>query len=106
MRKERLVYSLIISFVIFVSCATVGKDFPGRDMVKNIQTGKTTKLEILDMFGAPYRRGIEDGDETWTYVYWKVNLIGSKYSKDLYIHFDKNSIVRSYSYNNNFPGAE
>src|SRR3990170_112203 len=100
MRKERLVYSLIISFVIFVSCATVGKDFPGRDMVKNIQTGKTTKLEILDMFGAPYRRGIEDGDETWTYVYWKVNLIGSKYSKDLLggdievVRRDERKIVR------------
>ena len=75
--------SLIIFFAIIVSCATVGNDFPGRDRVKNIQQGKTTKLEILDMFGAPYRRGMENGDETWTYVYWKVNIFAGKYSKDL-----------------------
>lgn len=106
MKREWLILGLIISCVILASCVTIGKDFPDRDMVKKIQTGKTTKLEILDMFGPPYRRGMEDGDETWSYVYWKGNLFGGKYSKDLYIRFEKNSVVRSYSYGNNFPDAE
>jgi outer membrane protein assembly factor BamE (lipoprotein component of BamABCDE complex) len=106
MKRVEMVMGLLISFVILSSCATVGKDFAGRDTVKKIHTGKTTKLEILDMFGAPYRRGMEDSDETWTYVYWKFSLFGSKHAKDLYIRFDKNGSVLSYSYNNNFPGPE
>ena len=40
------------------------------------------------MFGLPYRRGIEDGDSTWTYLHYKVRLFGEHMrTRDLYRPF-------------------
>jgi hypothetical protein len=83
-------------------CATVGRDFPSERVV-DITNGKTTKTDLLAQFGRPYRRGIEDGDSTWTYVCYKIRLIGGQSkTRDLYIRFDGN-VVRSYTYNADVP---
>jgi hypothetical protein len=88
--------------VTIMGCATVGRDFPARH-VEEIVNGETTKSDLLALFGRPYRRGIEDGDSTWTYLHYKVRLIGGQTrTRDLYIRFD-GEIVRSYTYNADVP---
>lgn len=83
-------------------CATVGRDFPSQ-RVADIRKGETTKKDLLRIFGRPYRRGIEDGDSTWTYLRYKVSLVGGQTStRDLYIRFDGDR-VRSYTYNADAP---
>lgn len=83
-------------------CATVGREFPFDD-VENIVNNETTKSDLLAMFGRPYRRGIEDGDSTWTYLHYKVRFIGGQTrTRDLYIRFE-GEIVRSYTYNADVP---
>lgn len=83
-------------------CATVGRDFPSQ-RVADIRKGETTKQDLLKSFGRPYRRGIEDGDSTWTYLRYKVSLIGGQSrTRDLYIRFDGDR-VRSYTYNADTP---
>lgn len=85
-----------------LGCATVGRDFPSQSVV-DIRNGKTTKSELLARFGRPYRRGIEDGDSTWTYVHYKIRLIGGQsHTRDLYVRFD-GDVVRSYTYNSDVP---
>ena len=85
-----------------VGCATVGRDFPSEKVV-DITKGRTTKSELLALFGRPYRRGIEDGDSTWTYVHYKIRLIGGQtQTRDLYIRFDGDR-VSSYTYNSDVP---
>ncbi|MBI1986817.1 MAG: outer membrane protein assembly factor BamE [Nitrospinae bacterium] len=100
----RALIPLIIALVLggTVGCFTMGRDFAGKDAINRIQIGKTTKLELMETFGSPYRTGVEDGDQTWTYAYWKVR-IGKVYTRDLYVKFDKNDVVKSYSYNTNLP---
>ena len=84
-----------------LSCATIGHRFPP-EKVAGIKNGETTKAQLLGDFGLPYRRGIEDGDSTWTYVYYKVRLFGENLrTRDLYLRFDADGRVRSYTYNSN-----
>jgi len=83
----------------FSGCATVGRSFPP-DRVQSIEIGQTTKLQLMGLFGMPYRRGIDDGDSTWTYVHYKFRLFGEHLrSRDLYLRFDPQGRVKSYSYN-------
>ncbi len=98
---ERLVAMLVLAGIIFAGCATIGRDFAYR-RVADLRVGETTKGEMLGRFGLPYRRGIEDGDSTWTYVHYKFKLFGETLrTRDLYVRFDRNDIVRSFTYNSN-----
>ncbi|HAP67152.1 MAG TPA: hypothetical protein DCQ99_04980 [Nitrospinae bacterium] len=101
----RKIFALFLLLFIFSGCATVGEDF-NIAFVKQIEKGKTTKQEIINSFGLPFRKGIDNGDITWTYVYNKWSAGGTTYSKDLYIIFDKYGIVRSYVFNSNIPGED
>lgn len=84
-----------------LSCATIGHRFPPEN-VALIRNGETTKSQLLGQFGLPYRRGIEDGDSTWTYVYYKFRLFGENLrTRDLYLRFGPDGVVRSYTYNSN-----
>ena len=103
-RSRRTVWALAVVVLLAVDggCATVGRDFPPQ-RVQEIRLGETTKTDLLAMFGRPYRRGIEDGDSTWTYVHYKIRLIGGQSrTRDLYIRFEGET-VRSYTYNADVP---
>lgn len=102
--RWRALISLMAALVLMgtAGCLAGGRNFPGREAIDRIQIGKTTKLELMETFGTPYRMGVDDGDQTWTYAYWKIG-VGKVYTRDLYIVFDKNDVVKSYSYNTNLP---
>ena len=81
-------------------CFTVGNNFPSRP-VRKIEKSVTTKPEIEKLFGDPFRKGLDDGYESWTYVYNRWNLFSTTRSKDLYVVFNRDGTVRSYTYNSN-----
>jgi hypothetical protein len=92
---------LIISSIVIVfssGCATVGHDFPA-DQVQKIQIGKTTREEIRTMFGEPWRVGLEDGLETWSYGKYRYAMFSEKDAKDLVVRFTADNIVESYTFN-------
>jgi hypothetical protein len=81
-----------------ISCMpTVGKAFPV-DKVRQIEVEKTTMEEVRQMFGEPWRTGLEDGKRTWTYGEYGVNI-----SRDLVIRFDDQNVVKSYSFSSSAP---
>lgn len=90
---------------IISSCATVGKNFPSRH-VADIKIGEFTKADIREEYGSPWRKGIEDGNETWTYGYYHYKLIGRTSTKDLVIRFDEKGRVTSYSFNESTGGKK
>jgi hypothetical protein len=97
---------LTITFFALLSvaagCATIGRNFPAEG-IQEIRPGVTTKMDLLTGFGRPYRRGIEDGDSTWTYLHYKLRLIfGTTRTRDLYIRFNGDT-VSSYTYNADEP---
>lgn len=79
-------------------CANVGREFAaGR--VGEIEIGKTTREEVRQLFGAPWRVGSEDGRQTWSYGRYQYRLIGENDSQDLVIRFNKDGTVGSYTFN-------
>ena len=91
-----LLFSVLI--LILASCATVGRQFPTGD-VQRIVIGTTTKQTVTDIFGPPWRIGLEDGTRTWTYGYYKYRLFGESTTYDLVVRFNDSGIVTSYSFN-------
>ena len=86
--------------LLALGCLTVGAEFQDAD-IPAIERGETTKEQIEDWFGPPYQRGLEDGQETWTYLYLKRPLSGKTLSRELHIRFDEQGKVESYSYTTN-----
>jgi len=79
------------------ACMTVGQEFAS-SRVMEIEIGKTTKQDLLAMFGKPWRIGREDGAQTWTYGHYHYPLFGEASTRDLLIRFDNHGVVRSYTF--------
>lgn len=92
-------FGILMIFVLLLSsCATVGRDF-NVSRVTNIKIGETRQDEIRAMFGAPWRVGIEDGKQTWTYGKYIYRVFSESSTQDLVIRFDEKGIVSSYTFN-------
>ena len=89
---------LLLSLVVFSGCATIGRDFAA-SAVQKIQIGKTTQNDIQTMFGSPWRTGIEDGKQTWTYGKYHYSIFSEPSAQDLVVRFDNKGVVSSYTYN-------
>ena len=82
---------------------TVGRPFPV-EPVAGIEQGQTTRGEILDLFGTPWRTGVEDGQKVWTYAHYKYGLGGQSLARDLVVRFDDQGVVASYAFSSTVPG--
>ena len=102
--KETSAFLTVLAACFFLinGCVSMGRDFPV-DSVPKIQQGKTTQQDILRMFGPPWRTGIEDGKTVWTYGRYNYYLLGGSNTYDLVIHFNKENVVESYTYNTSSP---
>ena len=83
--------------LILSGCATTGRVFPEAS-VKQIVIGQTTKADIKTIFGAPWRTGLENGTETWTYGHYRYSAFKETQSSDLVVRFDHKGLVESYAY--------
>lgn len=90
---------IILNLVFQAGCMNLhaGFDFP-EEQVPNIQIGKTTKEEIRKLFGEPWRIGLENGKETWTYGKYSYRGSTETAAKDLVVRFTSNDLVESYTF--------
>jgi outer membrane protein assembly factor BamE (lipoprotein component of BamABCDE complex) len=93
---------MLLSLVVLSGCATIGHDFAATEVPK-IQIGKTTQTDIMSMFGSPWRTGMEDGKQTWTYGKYHYSLFEDASAQDLVVRFDSKGAVTSYTYNTTEP---
>ncbi len=99
-RRMRLgVIAMLLTWVslLVAGCATVGRDFPTNRVV-DIRMEETTQEQIRDMFGDPWRVGVEDGRTTWTYGKYRYRLFGEDSTTDLVVRFNQAGHVVSYSF--------
>src|SRR5712691_4923751 len=73
-RRAGMLGLVCLSFIVS-SCMTVGQEFP-ESHVSDIRIGKTTQTEVRNMFGSPWRVGVENGQRTWTYGKYHYQLVG------------------------------
>ena len=98
-------YSIIWIFgvlLLFSGCGTTGKDFDD-SRIQKIVNGISNKNEIKVLLGEPFKIGVQNGFETWTYEYNEYNMIGPSRSKDAIIVFTPDGIVKSHQYMVNEP---
>ena len=102
MKKKQL--KTVMFLVIFLaSCyGTIGKNFDSSEL-KSIQNHVTSQEKIFEMLGAPFKKGIENGQVMWTYQFDQWKALGPTHSKDLVILFDKENIVKAYRYTTSNP---
>lgn len=93
---------LYLLFVLFflAGCVPAGRDFPTFPIEK-IRSNETTKDQVYAAFGEPVEKGSESGYETWTYYYYMYTVIGLQNQKRLYVVFNRDGTVRSYSFSSN-----
>ncbi len=104
MRNLRPLITLMLLAILSLPATgcmpSVGRPFPVKQ-VRQIEIGTTSQIEIRQMFGNPWRTGIEDGFRTWTYGEYSV-----KKTRDLIIRFDDQNVVKSYSFSSSYPEDE
>ena len=94
MKKTLLGVAFLATLMAF-GCSKIGTNFDPK-LAQKIENGKTTQAEIEKMFGAPYKKGIQNGRAMWTYEYDEYQALGEKASKDLPIVFDESGKVKSH----------
>jgi hypothetical protein len=99
----RRIFSGLLSAVLVTGCFSVGTRFATHE-VGRIKVGATTRGQVEQQFGQPWRTGFEDGDETWTYGRYVYSLLAPARTADLTIRFDRNGVVRSYTFSSTDPG--
>lgn len=90
-------YLMLVIILLFSGCASIGQEFPVQDVAR-IEIGTTTQKQIIEMFGSPWRTGLESGQKTWTYGTYSYGVLQEKQATDLVIRFDKNNVVASYTF--------
>lgn len=104
MRMPRCFTTLMLLLALTLPTAgcmpTMGGYFPVYK-IRQIEIDKTTQAEVRQMFGDPWRTGLENGLRTWTYGEYSVNI-----SRDLIIRFDEKNVVKSYSFSSSVPEDE
>jgi hypothetical protein len=93
---------LLISFLFFYGCGSVGKNF-NESLYGNIIAGTTTHKEIQAMFGPPFKKGVQNGSKIWTYEYNAYNSLGKDITKDMVVTFTPSGVVKSHQMMTNQP---
>lgn len=105
-----------IILLVLGGCATVGneqmRNQSQESIAISVQKGKTTKDEVITIYGNPNKTTLTDGgNEVWTYEYTRavpqpqnfipfIRLISSAYNSTkmtMVIMFDKSGVVSNYT---------
>jgi len=97
LRKKACV-AVVLMGLFLPGCFSVGHQFPA-GKVSAIRVGETTQSEIYNLFGTPWRTGLDNGMKTWTYGDYLYSLFEENSAEDLVIKFDKQGVVSSFSFN-------
>jgi outer membrane protein assembly factor BamE (lipoprotein component of BamABCDE complex) len=93
---------LAAAATLALACATVGRNFDATQLGW-LKDGETTKAQILDKLGQPWRVGYDAGDQTWTYGYYEYRALSDSNTKDLVLHFTADGKLKTYTLNTSFP---
>jgi hypothetical protein len=94
--------ALIALFVASCAALSTGREFPSPKPGAEIKNGATNKADLLRTYGEPTQVGMKDGDQTWTWYYFKKGK-SVDLAKQLEVTFDPQGVVKSYSFSSNFP---
>jgi len=91
---------MAMAILLLNGCVTIGKPIP-KQLAQDIKIGETTKTDIEKKLGVPDRLGLDSGQPTTTYLYYRVGFFIQPITTDLTIVFDEQGKVKSYVFNSN-----
>lgn len=97
----RRIFAICVAASALLGCLSIGEPFPA-DRVAQIQVDQTTRAQIQELFGPPWRTGLESGMPTWTYAHYRYGAFGGTQTRDLVVRFDERGIVDSYTFNSTY----
>ena len=103
-RRGTVLSRVLLLALVLSACAaalSTGREFPSPTGAHAVKNAATTKADLQRMFGEPTQVGIKDGDQTWTWYYFRKG--DPDLSKQLEVTFGAGGIVKSYSFSSNFP---
>ena len=95
-----LMLIVVLSLPVIGCMPSMGRPFAVQK-IRQIEIEKTTMAEIRQMFGDPWRTGLDNGKRTWTYGEYSMTI-----TRDLVIRFDDVNVVKSYSFSSSAPEDE
>jgi hypothetical protein len=101
--RLRRTFAVLLFPALAAGCLSVGMPFP-TERVSQIRLKATTRDQIRSQFGQPWRTGLEDGEETWTYGRYAYSLFAPARTADLKVTFDRNGVVSGYTFSTTHPG--
>ncbi|HVC08684.1 MAG TPA: outer membrane protein assembly factor BamE [Elusimicrobiota bacterium] len=102
-KTKKPLIAALASFALaaaLAGCVSIGHSFD-TSKVGSIVLNKTTQAQIQQIFGTPTRTGTDDGSPTWTFLDYKISVMGLQRANDLYVKFNADGTVKSYSFNTN-----
>ncbi|MBN1596238.1 hypothetical protein JW933_09960 [candidate division FCPU426 bacterium] len=105
MNKKIVLGCLCVGVLLAAGCVTVGRTFK-EDYVSKIVIGQTTRAEIEQQLGVPFRTGVDSGDLTATYMYYHLGLFSRPVTTDLKITYSSQNKVKAYVFDSNAGGQE
>jgi hypothetical protein len=81
-------------------CVTVGRPVPW-EVASQIVIGQTSRVEIENRLGPPYRTGLDSGKPSVTYMHYHLGLFSEPITTDLTIVYTPEGLVQSYTFNSN-----
>jgi outer membrane protein assembly factor BamE (lipoprotein component of BamABCDE complex) len=91
-----------VAGLALAGCVSAGEKFDVA-AVRRIEIGETNRTQVRQMFGDPWRTGVDDGQKTWTFGHYRYSLFSDAETRDLVIRFDDKGIVRSFTFNSTYP---
>jgi len=100
----RRIFWILLLIAGLSGCATLGRDFSG-NFVQKIKIGETTRAQVEQNLGPPFRTGLDSGDATASYLFYHLGIFTNPVTKDLTLTYSPEGIVKAYTFNSN-DGAE
>lgn len=91
---------LVFQLVLAAGCVTIGQPVPW-EAATQIVVGQTTRVEIENRLGPPYRTGLDSGRPSVTYLHYRLGLFTKPVTTDLTIVYTPDGRVESYTFNSN-----
>jgi hypothetical protein len=99
--KKQIMAAAVVGTFALVGCVTEGRDF--RSDTTWIKPNKTNMQDVQLLLRDPYSVGNSSGRPTWTYGFYKYQLIGTSHQKELKFYWNPDGTVANFSFNSNFP---
>ena len=99
---RKAMWLALLTWVGLSGCMTVGANFPSEDF-SWIAKNQTSRDEVYRRLGEPFRVGVDAGQVTWTYGYYRYRLFGTTHTKDLVLYFNRDKTVSTFTFNTGFP---